>query len=51
MKPEHSAILLVVFVFIFAGLALFVEQRDERDERRQEDRFALCPLCNQEVRP
>ncbi len=46
MKPEHSAIILVVFVFLFAGVALFVEQREQR---RVPDRFSLCPLCGQEV--
>jgi len=47
-KPEHSAVLLVVFVFLFAGIALFVEQRDQR---RPVSPFSLCPLCGQEVRP
>jgi len=47
-KPEHSAVLLVVFVFLFAGIALFVEQREERQAA---NRFSLCPLCGKEVRP
>jgi hypothetical protein len=48
MKPEHSALILVVFVFLFAGLAVVVEQRDQR---QADANFSLCPLCGQEVRP
>jgi hypothetical protein len=48
MKPEHSAFLLVVFVFLFAGLAVVVEQRAQRQAA---ENFSLCPLCGQEVRP
>ncbi len=47
-KPEHSAILLVVFVFLFAGVALLTEQKDARQAGAN---FSLCPLCGQEVRP
>jgi hypothetical protein len=47
-KPEHSAILLVAFVFLFAGIALLTEQKEGRQEGAN---FDLCPLCGQEVRP
>jgi hypothetical protein len=48
LRPEHSVLMLVVFVFLFAGVALLVEQKNER---READRFSLCPLCGQEVQP
>ena len=47
-KPEHSVIVLVATVFLFAGIALFVEQREQR---LPVSPFSLCPLCGQEVRP
>lgn len=48
MKPEHSALILVFFVFLFAGLAVLVEQKNQRQAAAN---FSLCPLCGQEVRP
>lgn len=48
MKPEHSAFLLVAMVFLFAGIAVLVEQKKDRAEGAN---FTLCPLCGQEVRP
>jgi hypothetical protein len=48
LKPEHSALILVIFVFLFAGVAVLVEQKNQRQARVN---FSLCPLCGQEVRP
>lgn len=48
MKPEHSAFLLVFFVFVMAGVAVLVEAKNERTQGAN---FTLCPLCGQEVRP
>lgn len=48
MKPEHSAFLLIAMVFLFAGIAVLVEQKKHREA---DVNFSLCPLCGQEVRP
>jgi hypothetical protein len=48
MKPEHSAFILVFFVFVMAGVAVLVEQKNARADGVN---FTLCPLCGQEVRP
>lgn len=47
-RPEHSAFLLVAFVFLMAGIAVLVEAKNKRTEGAN---FTLCPLCGQEVRP
>lgn len=46
MKPEHSAFILVFLVFLFAGIAALVEQKNARAEGVN---LSLCPLCGQEV--
>lgn len=47
-RPEHSAFILVAFVFLMAGVAVLVEQKNARTNALN---FTLCPLCGQEVRP
>jgi hypothetical protein len=48
-KPEHSALVLVVFVFAMAGIAALVEAKNKR--QAESTPFSICPLCEQEVRP
>jgi hypothetical protein len=48
LKPEHSAFLLVAFVFLFAAIAALREGQQVRENTAD---FTLCPLCGQEVPP